>query len=212
MIFRIAKRSDAKQIAKLHYSVRNSHSMGYFSQMKLPFLQQYYNIILDNPYSVVICAENDKGIILGFCSASIKYDSEIDSLKRHWFRLGLAAISSFLFNPKLILETIKRFKSAKAKSEDFITKECARGEYWVWNSKEEDSKMSIIMDEKHLSILQVLGVKDLFLEVDVENKNVYNFVKLNGAILDRKIILADRRERHVLHYDLTKKRRFSFNK
>ncbi len=210
MQFRLGKKSDAKEIARLHYTTRSGHERGFFPQMRQSFLIQYYRIILDNPYSVVIVCEDDNQKLVGFCSASLKYESEIKSLKKHILQLGIAALPSFLMKPKMILETFKRLISVK-KDVGYIVNQGPRGEYWVWDSQCKESLHSIIMNEKHLQILNVLGIKNLSFEVDVLNKNVYNFAKRNGAIFDQRITLEDGRERVIMHYDLTKPRRFSFN-
>ena len=70
IVYRIAKVSDAKQIAQIHYSVRHKHPLGIFSQMGFSFLKQYYRVILDDPYEIIICAENDKREIVGFNSGN----------------------------------------------------------------------------------------------------------------------------------------------
>ena len=67
---RLAKPSDAKEIANLHYSIREQGAPGIFAMMGKPFLKKYYKIVLNDPNEVVICAENEKGQIVGFNSST----------------------------------------------------------------------------------------------------------------------------------------------
>ena len=68
---RLAKPSDAKEIANLHYSIREQGAPGIFAMMGKPFLKKYYKIVLNDPNEVVICAENEKGQIVGFNSSTL---------------------------------------------------------------------------------------------------------------------------------------------
>ena len=102
IVYRIAKVSDAKQIAQIHYSVRHKHPLGIFSQMGFSFLKQYYRVILDDPYEIIICAENDKREIVGFNSGTLDANWQMNTLRRHKLSLGLAALGSIICNPRLI--------------------------------------------------------------------------------------------------------------
>lgn len=107
MQLRIAKPSDAKEIAKLHGLTKDTHSIGIFSKMGKTFMNCYYKIILNDPNSVILCVEDDKGKLVGFASGSLDYLSEVKRLKKYFFRLGLAAFPSLLTSPKLIAEIFK---------------------------------------------------------------------------------------------------------
>lgn len=78
---RLAKPSDAKEIANLHYSIREQGAPGIFAMMGKPFLKKYYKIVLNDPNEVVICAENEKGQIVGFNSSTLMQ-------KRRWTICG----------------------------------------------------------------------------------------------------------------------------
>ena len=51
---------------------------------------------------------------------------------------------------------------------------------------------------------EALGVKDLFIEVDTINKQIFKFHKINGAKVVSTFTLPDGRERTEMVYDLTK--------
>ena len=61
--FRLAKPSDAKQIANCHWHVRDRYSRGIFLSLGEGFLRSYYTIILNDPWEVIVCAEKNKKII-----------------------------------------------------------------------------------------------------------------------------------------------------
>ena len=79
---RLAKPSDAKEIANLHYSIREQGAPGIFAMMGKPFLKKYYKIVLNDPNEVVICAENEKGQIVGFNSSTLDAKAQMDNLRR----------------------------------------------------------------------------------------------------------------------------------
>ena len=56
--FRLAKPKDAKQIAYVHYHIRDKYDQGFFAHVNYAFLKQYYKIMLNDPNEVFVCAEN----------------------------------------------------------------------------------------------------------------------------------------------------------
>ena len=74
--YRIAKPCDAPSLSRLHFKVRENNSSGIFAQMRLSFLTRYYRIILNDPYQLVICAEDDSKRILAFNSCTLDADSQ----------------------------------------------------------------------------------------------------------------------------------------
>ena len=55
--FRLAKPSDAKQIAYVHYHIRDKYDKGFFAQVNYTFMKQYYKVVLNDPCEVVVCAD-----------------------------------------------------------------------------------------------------------------------------------------------------------
>jgi hypothetical protein len=203
MRYRIAKPSDLKQIVNIHYAIRETYSVGIFSQLGKQFLRQYYKIILNDKNEVVVCAEDENGNIVGFCSATLDVEAQMANIRRHKLSLGLAAISSIIRRPMLIKSLIERYKSTQISAAvKFVAAKGARGEYWAWNSADKDSISSIEMHEVSLKLLKALGVEELTFEVDKVNKNVFLFHKVNGAKIVDKFILPDGRERVKMKYDL----------
>lgn len=195
--FRIAKPSDAKQIANCHWHVRDRYSQGIFLSLGEGFLRTYYRIILDDPWEVVICAEREDGKIVGFTSATIDGRAQAENLRKHRIQLGLAAAKAIIIQPRLFKEVWLRYKSLKKDDEGqkFVTVDGVRGEYWCW-LKEEDSLLSVDMDHTKGHILYDLGYRECFFEVDKFNKQVYKFhLKVNKAQAIEEIKLPDGRVR-----------------
>lgn len=206
MIYRIAKPSDYKKIADLHYKVRNTYSVGYFSQMGRAFLREYYRIILNDPYEIVVCAETDDGAIVGLNSATIDVKKQFERMRRYKWRLAIFAIPSFIKKPSLIRKTWERFKATKGDdSEKYIPNDGARNEYWTWDAKVKDPLSSVQFSSIMPKIQYALGVKEVIGEVDEVNDKVLKFNLKTGHELVRRVKLPDGRTRLILRLDLEKK-------
>lgn len=193
--FRLAKPSDAKQIANCHWHVRDRYSQGIFLSLGEGFLRTYYKIILNDPWEVVVCAENEDGRIVGFSSATLDGRAQADNLKKHKIRLGLAAARAVLCKPKLLKEVWLRYKSLDKGEQKFLHIDGVRGEYWCWR-KDEDSFLSVDMDRAKGRLIYALGYREIFFEVDKFNKQVYKFhIKVNKAEPIEEITLPDGRVR-----------------
>ncbi len=203
MKYRIAKPLDYKSIVELHYAIRETYSVGIFAQLGKPFLKQYYKIILNDPNSVIVCAENDKGIMQGFCSSTLDVEAQMANIRRHKISLGIAAISSIISKPSLIKHLIDRYKVIKNDSATkIISTKGARSEYWVWKATNQDSVSSVEMYFAQFNILKSLGVKELYGEVDKVNKKILKFQQANGGKIIDQITLPDGRERVIIKIDL----------
>ena len=81
--FRLAKPSDAKQIANCHWHVRDRYTEGIFLSLGENFLRAYYKVIMDDPNEIIVCAENSEGEIVGFSSGSLNAESQAETIKKH---------------------------------------------------------------------------------------------------------------------------------
>ena len=195
--YRIAKPSDAKQIAKCHWHVRDRYSQGIFLSLGERFLRTYYKIILDDPWEVVVCAENENGEIVGFSSHTLRAEFQAFNLKKHKFILCISALGAMIMKPSLIKEVWSRYRSLDSSNEapSFVHTTGVRGEYWCW-SKEDDSYQSVEMSNISGYLLYDLGYKESYFEVDKFNKAVYKYhLKINKAEPIEEITLPDGRER-----------------
>lgn len=194
---RLAKPSDANQIADCHWHVRDRYTKGIFLSLGKSFLVEYYKIILDDPWEVIVCAVKNDGKIVGFKSTTLNAASQAQNLRKHRIRLGFAALKSLLLKPTLIKAVWQRYQSLKGNGEslEFVHTEGVRGEYWCW-LPEEDGSYTIELNKADSQILRGLGVKEIFFEVDKFNKKVYNYhLKVTKGEPIEEIVLPDGRVR-----------------
>lgn len=204
--FRIAKISDAKDIAKIHYSVRHKHPLGIFSQVGLSFLTKYYRIILNDPYEIIICAENENKELVGFNSGTLDAAHQMETLRKHKISLGLAAIKSIIAKPGLLKALIQRYKATDKDSKcQFVYKNGARGDFWAWKPGDKNSLDAVALSLKANAVFAALGVKEKYIEVDVDNKEVLAFHKAQKAIIEQTITLPDGRQRVLMKKNLKTK-------
>ena len=100
--FRLAKPSDAKEIAGVHWQVRDRYTQGIFLSLGKNFLSAYYRIILDDPWEVMVCAVNEDGRIIGFANTTMDAQSQSKNIKKHRIYLGLCAVSAIIRKPSII--------------------------------------------------------------------------------------------------------------
>lgn len=201
--FRLAKPSDAEQIACVHYHIRDKYDQGFFAQVNYSFLKQYYKVILNDPGEVVVCAEDDHKRIIGFSSGSLDAKSQFKIMRKYKLSFVLPLLTSAISRPALIKAAIDRFKSTKGESNnEYVTTEGARIEYWGWLPGRDDSDQSILMQDILFYIMKILGADKLYFEVDRINKRIYKFHKINGAEEVKSFTMPDGRERVELVYNM----------
>lgn len=206
MKYRIAKRCDLDHIVDLHLKVREVYDIGFFSKMGRSFLKKYYQINIDDPNEIILCAESDNGTICGFCSGSLDVAKQTANFKRHKILLAFSAIPSIICHPSLIQELWRRYRFSLGQTdEQYIITEGARSEYWTWDKTINDPIASVELLNTLYKLFYILGVKEVFFEVDVINKRIVNFHKWNGAELINEIILPDGRRRLIMKYNLENK-------
>lgn len=206
MRIRVAKPSDSKAIASIHFASRDKLARGFFSQVSKLFLVHYYKVVLDDPNSVVVCAEDKDGTICGFASATLDAERQFANMRKHKVRLGLALLPTIMTKPRIILDAMSRYASTQGKGEQkYVAVSGVRGEYWVWDPRNKSTIWAGVLNNTHLYLLKVLGVKSLRFEVDADNSGVVRFSERNGAELLDRVVLSDGRERLIMSYDLVKK-------
>ena len=101
--FRLAKPSDAKQIAYVHLHIRDKYDQGFFAQVNYSFLKQYYKVMLNDPNEVIVCAEDENGLIVGFSSGSLDASKQMKSMRDNKFSFLWPLFTSAISNPTLII-------------------------------------------------------------------------------------------------------------
>lgn len=202
--YRLAKPSDAKEIANLHWSVRERYKEGIFLSMGKNFLASYYKLTLNDPWEVVVCAVNEEGHIVGFTETTLDAKRKYKNVKRHKLYLGWIALKALIVRPHLIKAVWQRYRSLDEnnKGQKFFNVEGVRGAFWCW-SKSDDSLKSFEMIKVKNGILRAMGIKEYHFEVDKQNKAVYRFhLKVNKAEPVEEINLPDGRIRVVMRKQL----------
>ena len=201
--FRLAKPSDAKQIAYVHYHIRDKYDQGFFAQVNYAFLKQYYKVVLNDPCEVVVCAEDENQKIVGFSSGSLDSERQFKMMRKKKFSFVFPLLTSALAKPQLIKSALDRFKSTKGDSaNEYVTPKGARVEYWGWLPGRDDSDQSVVMQDILFYTMKMLGAEKLFFEVDKVNKRIFKFHKINGAEEVKTFLMPDGRERVELVYDM----------
>jgi hypothetical protein len=199
----MAKPSDAKQIAYVHYHIRDKYDQGFFAQVNFAFLKQYYKAVLGDPCEVVVCAEDENQKIVGFSSGSLDSEKQFERMRKKKWSFIIPLLTSSLTNPHLILSAFDRFKSTKGNSNnEYVSSKGPRLEYWAWLPGRDDSDQSVKMQEILLFTMKLLGADKLYFEVDKVNKRIYKYHMINGAEELRSYIMPDGRKRVELVYDM----------
>ena len=202
--YRLAKPSDAKEIAIVHWHVRDRYAKGFFLSMGKEFLKTYYKVILDDPWEVVVCAVKEDDKIVGFSSTSMNAKERYKNIRKHRIILGLAALKAVVIHPSLMKGLWQRYRSLEENSHSakFVNQEGARGGYWCW-LKGDDSLKSIELSNIHNDVLYDLGLREKYFEVDKSNKAVYKFhLMVNKAEPIEEITLPDGRVRVLMRKKL----------
>ncbi len=200
--FRLAKPTDAMQIAEVHYHVRDEYGEGFFAHVNKDFLKQYYKIILNDPYQIVVCAELDHKII-GFSSGSLDVSQEFKGFRKHKWRFVWPLFMTALRRPSIVKDALDRFRSTSPDSDKkFVNGQGARNEFWAWLPGRDDSYMSIYTQELMLYMMKILGVKKVYGEMDTVNEKIVRFQTRNGNKILDTYKMPDGRERMSVVMDL----------
>ena len=205
--FRLAKPSDAKQIADCHWHVRDRYTTGIFLSLGKGFLKAYYEIMLNDPNEIIVCAENSAGEIVGFSSGTQDAVSQSKTIRNHKIKLGFAAMMGVIKHPTYLKGVWQRYKSLDNKSnrQQFLHMEGARSEYLCWKKGAEGSINMMLLDKIKFKIMAELGVKEVFFEIDRHNERLFKTQERDKSItLLTEYQLPDGRTRGLFKKVLTK--------
>jgi hypothetical protein len=202
MQIRIAKPSDAKQLAELHWICSADQPGGFMFRLGKGFLAAYYQIFLEETSSVVLCAENAEGQIVGLVSGSLAMEQHMSALNRNRLRLAFAALPFLIRHPNLIGSMVARQRSGSADTESgsYIVLTGPREEFWAWLPSERSTGGAIELHRNWLSLMRLLGVSQVKLEVDRVNDRVEKIHRLMGAKVIKEFSTPDGRQRLVMEY------------
>ena len=204
--FRLAKPSDAKQMTDCHWTVRDRYTDGIFLSLGKSFLRAYYEIVLDDPNEIVVCAENENGEIVGFSSGSLDAESQAKTIKKHKIKLGFAAMWGIIQHPSFLKGVWQRYRSLNNKNkQQFLHMEGARSEYLCWKKGADGTINMMLLDKIKFKMMAELGVKEVFFEIDRHNERLFNTQMRDKTItLLTEYQLPDGRTRGLFKKVLTK--------
>lgn len=202
--FRIACRNDACELARLHFNSALKQPGGFMHLLGKKFLQAYYEILLDEGSSTIVCAYKHENKLVGFASGSIRAESRIAALKKHRLKLLLSSVLTLISNPKLITKIRARQNNRSADDHNgFVLTSGSHMEYWAWDV--DGGGGSIVLFKKWLSLMQLLGITKVSGEVDKVNSEILKMHQLLGALVKKEFRTPDGRSRKIIEYNLSKK-------
>ncbi len=199
--FRNAKVSDAKELAKIHIESGKNQPGGFMHQLGYYFMFKYYQLLIQERYSVIILAEDESNLVYGFCSGTLDATEHINNLRKNKISLFLASLPAILKRPSLFFELIKRKKHIDYSngSIEYNTKTGVRNEYWGWRNNC-DKSQSPELFKTWMNVVYSYGYNSFRGEVDSINTKIVLFHKFLGARILNEIELPDGRKRYFVEY------------
>jgi hypothetical protein len=200
--FRNAKLVDANQIAYIHIESSKNQPGGFMHKLGFFFMFYYYKILIQEKHSIIIIAEDENGLIYGFCSGTLDANEHIISLNKNRFLLFFSSLPAIFRNPKLLIEILNRKKHLNNKNDtiEFNIKIGVRNEYWGWRSNCDKSKSPELF-KTWMDIVFSYGYSSFNGEVDSVNKHIVLFHKFLGAKILKEVKLPDGRTRYFVQYN-----------
>lgn len=201
--YRFARKSDVDRLANLHWSASTSQPSSFMFKLGVNFLKRYYEIILLEKYSVILCAIDKNEVIQGFVSGSLDNKERMISLNRHKTYLFLALIPQLFRTPSLFQEILSRFYSRSAeKGTGYIVQDGPHEDFWAWDVNNKAGNEAILLHVSWLNIVKNMGIDFVHGEVDLDNLDILKIHKFLGAKIIREYNTPDGRKRLIFKYNL----------
>lgn len=199
---RLAAPADARVLANLHWISSSKQPASFMFRLGTGFLIQYYRILLKEKNSVILCAEDGEGKVIGFVSGFLDGRERMTLLRRKRLRLFVSSIPAIVRSPGLLFDTLSRLQSKSADSDEggYIVQSASPHEdFWAWSGSHPGA---IELHLKWLSLMRLLGAKEVFGEVDKENVAVVKTHRMLGAKIIKNFITPDGKSRLLIKYIL----------
>lgn len=205
-VIRLACYSDADQLAKVHHLCSANQPGGFMSKLGLAFFKQYYRILLKEPATIILCAVDEEGVIVGISTGTLDARREKEALRTGRYRLLLWTLPTLLRRPLLLKDVYERMKVlSSSSSEEGPPQDGARFSYWGYLPSQPSKESAIRLQMTFLNIMEDLGVDRVSFEIDAINQKVLKISKLMGGEITKTIRLKDGRERLVGFHQLSPK-------
>jgi hypothetical protein len=166
-------------------------------------MRTYYRILISEKRSVVLCTEDGARGLVGLASGTLDYYSEHKSaLARNRIPLLWAAVPALLRSPGLVRAIGMRVRARKVEESHAAPDDLAKAHFmfWGWDPDAELGGGAIVLMQKWISVVRLLGAKEIIFEVDSTNKKVIQIHRLLGARTLRTVDTPDRGQRYVMEY------------
>ena len=201
MKFRLAKNGDAQNLARLHLSSGQNQEGGFMHTLGYRFLYVYYKELIKDVDSIIVIAENEYDVTVGFVSGSCDAQKRLDNLKRKKFKFLFVLIPIVIRKPRIILSLLERNRFIR-QDKDAISYGVTSGvrmEYLAWSS-DNRSTSSLTLLKIWNQVVFSLGYNSIRGEVDLVNKGVLNIHKFLGARVISELDTKDGRRRVIIEY------------
>jgi hypothetical protein len=199
---RLAKEVDCRELAEIFYICSREQPGSFLYKLGKRFLREDLRATLRNTHSVILCSLDDTGRIVGFVSGSLNAANHWTWLRKHRFRLALAAAPALICKPRLILDLIKRYRflfGSRQKQVRLIWSG-ARCGYWAMLPTARGNLASVMLFRKWMELMRLLGAKDIMLEVDHENPRSEETHRRLGAKPAVEFVAPGRTLRKIMIY------------
>lgn len=205
ILIRRADPRDAESLAHLHFNCALAQPGGFMHRLGQKFFVKYYQILLGEHMTVILCADAGRDGIVGLVSATLDSKRQLDAIRKGRFKLLLAVIPVLIRRPSLIWEIYVRNRSLSARSpgDEYVVSSGARIAYWGWLPSYRSHGQSTSLIKEVLRSLETLGASTVRLETDRLNRQVEVVHRLMGARVVKVLVTRDGRERIVLEYGLS---------
>jgi len=201
--FRRATERDRDQIARLHHKCSQVQPGGFMHKLGLLFFRCYYHLLMPDPNTIVISAEDNAGRMLGFVAGCSDARMEMERLQRYRIVLLLSCLTHLLRTPSLVRDLYARMRFLdSSQPESWGGRNESRISFWCWEPESAASRQSTMLLQHFLEFMRKSGVKVVRFEVDRINRKVEITHRLMGARTVRIIQMPDGRERLVMEHVL----------
>jgi hypothetical protein len=201
MKYRFAKNSDVRNLARLHLSSGQNQEGGFMHTLGYRFLYVYYKELIKDVDSIIVVAENEDDIVIGFVSGSCDAHKRLYNLKRKKFKFIFVLIPIVIKKPRIVLSLLERnrFIRQDKGAISYGVTSGVRMEYLAWSS-ENRSTSSLTLLKVWNQVVFSLGYNSIRGEVDLVNKGVLNIHKFLGARVISELDTKDGRRRVIIEY------------
>ena len=166
------------------------------------FFREYYRILIKDGCSIIVCAFNSSGDMVGFVSGTLDVKVKMLALTRNRLSLLAGSLPALIRDHTLLAQMISRERNfAHAQTESrYVVQSGAIVDFWAWKKNEGSGAIPLLL--KWLAILRSLGLSSICGEVDVINNDILRIHRMLGAKVIKEFVTPDGRERVLIRYTL----------